>query len=53
MFFIYDKNAFIKDGEFRFYVNPATDKCHFFLDELVNPDGTLRIQIRTLRSRKL
>lgn len=53
IFFIYDKNAFINEGEFRFYVNPATDKCHFFLDELVNPDGTLRVQIRTLRSRKL
>jgi hypothetical protein len=53
IFFIYDKNAFINEGEFRFYVNPATDKCHFFLDELINPDGTLRIRVGKLKSRKL
>lgn len=54
IFYIYDKDAFINDGEFRFFINPATDgKCGFFLDHLIRRDGSLKLNIKNLKSRPL
>ena len=53
IFYVYDKDAYIKHGEFRFYVNPAVDKCGFFLDHLIRRDGTLKLNVKRLKSKVL
>ena len=53
IFYVYDKDAYINDGEFRFYVNPEVDKCGFFLDHLIRKDGSLRMSVKRLKSKKL
>ena len=53
IFYVYDKDAYIKHGEFRFYVNPAVDKCGFFLDHLIRRDGTLKLNVKCLKSKVL
>lgn len=53
IFYVYDKDAYINDGEFRFYVNPEVDKCGFFLDHLIRRDGRLKKNVKQLKSRKL
>ena len=53
IFYVYDKDAYIKHGEFRFYVNPAVDKCGFFLDHLIRRDGTLKLNVKHLKSKVL
>ena len=52
-FYIYDKNTYIKEKKFKYYVNPKTDKCYFTLDELINKDGSLKIRVNFLKSREL
>ena len=53
IFYVYDKDAYINDGEFRFYVNPEVNKCGFFLDHLVRRDGSLKKNVKRLNSKKL
>ena len=53
VFFIYDKDAYIENGEFRFYVNPRTDKCGFSLDHLINKDGSLKLNVKHLKTKVL
>lgn len=53
IFYVYDKYAFINHGEFRFYVNPAVDRCGFFLDHLVRRDGSLKLNVKQLKSKVL
>lgn len=53
MFYIYDKGAFIREGLFKFYVNPNNGSCHFTLGELVNDDGTLKVRLSGLKTRVL
>lgn len=53
IFYVYDKDAFINDGEIRFYVNPSIDKCGFFLDHLIRRDGSLKLNVKRLKSRVL
>ena len=52
-FYIYDKNAYIKEKRFKYYVNPRTDKCFFSLSELIMADGSLKTSVQRLRSREL
>ena len=52
-FYVYDKNAYINEGKFKYYVNPNRDKCNFQLDELINKDGSLKISVKYLKSREL
>jgi hypothetical protein len=52
-FYVYDKNAFINEGKFKYYINPKRDKCNFQLDELINKDGSLKINVKYLKSREL
>ena len=52
-FYIYDKGAYIRDGKFKYFINPKTNKCHFLLDELINKDGSLKINVKYLKSREL
>jgi hypothetical protein len=53
IFYIYDKDAFINDGEFRFFINPAVDRCGFFLDHLIRRDGSLKLNVKQLKSKVL
>lgn len=53
IFYIYDKDYYIKHGKFRFYVNPNIDKCGFLLDHLIRKDGSLKINVKYLKSREL
>lgn len=53
IFYVYDKNAFIKEGKFKFFVNPRVDKCGFFLDHLIRRDGSLKFYIGNLKSREI
>ena len=54
IFYIYDKDAYINDGEFRFFVNPnVDDKCGFLLYHLIRNDGSLRLNVKSLKSRPL
>ena len=53
VFYVYDKDAYIKNGEFRFYINPDNDKCWFKLDQLSNKDGTLKLNVKYLETRVL
>ena len=54
IFYIYDKYAFINEGKFKFYENPyAEGKCGFFLDHLIRRNGSLRLNVRNLKSREL
>ena len=52
-FYIYDKNAFIQGKQFKYFINPRTDKCYFTLNELIENDGTLKLNIHKLKSREL
>ena len=52
-FYVYDKNAYINEGKFKYFINPKTDKCSFKLDELIEKDGTLKINVKHLKSREL
>lgn len=52
-FYIYDKNAYIREKKFKYYINPKTDKCFFSLSELIREDGSLRTSVRFLKSREL
>lgn len=52
-FYVYDKNAYINEKKFKFYVNPRTDKCYFSLNELIDMDGTLKTNVKYLKSREL
>lgn len=53
IFYIYDKNAYINNGEFRFFVNPSVNKCGFFIDHLIKKDGSLRKSVKQLETRVL
>jgi hypothetical protein len=53
IFYVYDKNYYINHGEFRFYVNPDIDKCGFFLKHLIRKDGSLRLNVKRLKSKVL
>jgi hypothetical protein len=53
IFYVYDKNYYINHGEFRFYVNPDVDKCGFFLQHLIRKDGSLRLNVKRLKSKVL
>lgn len=53
IFYVYDKDAFIREGVFKFFVNPDVDKCGFFLHHLVRKDGRLRLNVKQLKSRVL
>ena len=53
IFYIYDKDAFINDGEFRFFINPTVDRCGFFLDHLIRRDGSLKLNVKQLKSKVL
>ena len=52
-FYIYDKNAYINEGKFKYYVNPKRNKCNFILDELIRRDGSLKMNVKYLKSREL
>lgn len=53
IFYVYDKDAYINNGEFRFFVNPDINKCGFFLQNLIRKDGSLRLNVKNLKSRVL
>lgn len=52
LFYIYDRDEFIKGNGYRFYVNPNTKKLKlgFRLDELVNDDGSMKVRLRDLKT---
>lgn len=52
-FYIYDKYGFINERKFKFFVNPSTNKHCFKLNELINKDGSLKINVKHLKSREL
>lgn len=53
-FYVYNKDAFIYNNKYEFFVNPETDKCYFKLNDLVNKeDGSLKFHIKKLKSREL
>ena len=52
-FYVYDKNAYIKERKFKYFVNPKTDKCYFSLNELIKKDGSLLTSIQRYNSREL
>ena len=52
-FYIYDKNAYIKEKKFKYYINPNNNKCCFTLDELIYEDGSLKMNVKYLKSREL
>lgn len=53
VFYVYDKYAYIKEGKFKFFVNPSVGKCGFYLDHLIKKDGSLKRSIIRLRSKEL
>ena len=53
IFYVYDKNAYINEGKFKYYVNPKRDKCNFLLYELCRKDGTLKNSVKNFKSREL
>jgi hypothetical protein len=48
-YYIYDKMSYVNKGHFEFYVNPNTDKLSFNLDELIYPNGSLKIRLHKTR----
>ena len=52
-FYIYDKNAYIRENKFKYYINPKTNKCSFLLDDLIHKDGSLKKSIKYFKSREL
>ena len=52
-YYIYDKQSFIDNEEFMFYVNPHTNKLSFTIDELIDNNGNMIICLKNLKTRKL
>lgn len=53
IFYVYDKDSYINEGKIKFFINPMVNKCGFFLEDLVNDDGKLKINVKKLKSREL
>ena len=53
MFYIYDKYGYINERRYKFFENPSTGKLCFALKELINEDGSLKINIKHLKRKEL
>lgn len=53
IFYVYDKDAYITEGKFKFFINPSVKRCGFFLDHLIRRDGSLKLNVGNLKSKEI